>query len=165
MPDAGPVVSNSGPLVALSLIRSLDLLRQLYGSILIPSAVHEEVVVSGAGRPGSAEVATAAWIRTVRVEPAPDPMLSEELGPGEAEAIALSIQVGARLLLMDDRRARRVAELAYGLLVHGAAGILVRARRKNLVPAIRPLLLAMRDGGYHLSDRLIESASRAVSEG
>jgi predicted nucleic acid-binding protein len=50
------VVSDSGPLIALANIGQLDLLSALYGEILIPKAVYEEVVKGGQGRPGSKEV-------------------------------------------------------------------------------------------------------------
>ncbi|HEV8714800.1 MAG TPA: DUF3368 domain-containing protein [Candidatus Binatia bacterium] len=89
----------------------------------------------------------------------------EELGDGEAEAITLAVRRKAKLLLMDDRRARRVAELAYGLRVKGVAGVLVAAKRRGLITTVRPLLEAMRAHGYYLSQRLIESACREVGEG
>jgi predicted nucleic acid-binding protein len=56
------VVSNSSPLIALSIVNSLDLLHALYGTIYIPEAVFHEVVIRGAGRPGATAVANTAWI-------------------------------------------------------------------------------------------------------
>ena len=56
------VVSNSSPLISLSAIGLFDLLNALYGTIHIPEAVYQEVVVTGAGRPGSEEVQAAPWI-------------------------------------------------------------------------------------------------------
>jgi hypothetical protein len=164
MPESGPIVSNSGPLVALSAVFAFDLLRQLHGSILIPPAVYEEVVVAGSGRPGAREVSSSPWIQTAKSRPKPDPMLVEELGSGEAEAIALAVEVRAQRLLLDDRRARRIAEIAYRLSVQGVAGVLVAARKRGLVETIRPLLVGMRAAGYHLSDRLILAACREVGE-
>jgi hypothetical protein len=88
----------------------------------------------------------------------------EELGDGEAEAITLAVRREAKLLLMDDRRARRVAELAYRLRVKGVAGVLVVAKRRGFITAVRPLLEAMRGRGYYLSQRLIERACREAGE-
>jgi uncharacterized protein len=50
------VVSNSSPLISLGAIGRLELLLKLYGAISIPRAVHDEVTVTGSGRPGAVEV-------------------------------------------------------------------------------------------------------------
>ncbi len=55
------VVVNATPLIALSLLDKLDLLPQLFDEIMIPTAVYEEVVIQGIGRPGAAVVADASW--------------------------------------------------------------------------------------------------------
>src|SRR4029077_6673058 len=96
----GPILCNAGPLIALSLIRQLDLMARLYGHVLVPEAVLREVVESGAGRAGAAEVRSAPWIERIRLEVPPDPLLAEELGPGEAEVIAAGYQLSARLVLI-----------------------------------------------------------------
>ena len=82
------IVSNASPLINLARIGKLDLLRQLYGEVLVPQAVWQEVVLDGAERPGADEVKTSTWIqmRTIgdqRLAQA----LRQELGAGEAEAI------------------------------------------------------------------------------
>jgi len=59
------IVSNSTPLIALSRVNELELLHSLFGTIIIPSAVYNEVVLEGAGRPGVKEVADAFWILTL----------------------------------------------------------------------------------------------------
>jgi hypothetical protein len=151
-------------LVALAAVGRLDLLGTLYGTVLVPDAVFREVVDAGRGRPGAAELPGIAWISMTSLESAPDRLLVEELGTGEAEAIALAVQKSARLLLLDDRRARRIAELAYGLSVKGAAGIVVSAKRRGLVDAARPMLESMRRHGYYLSDRVVTAACRAAGE-
>jgi predicted nucleic acid-binding protein len=83
------VVSDTGPLIHLSLVRSLDLLRELYGRILIPDLVYDEVVKAGEGLAGSAEVAKAAdWIEMVGHNPESDlfRLLRTHLDAGEAAA-------------------------------------------------------------------------------
>ena len=160
----GPVICNAGPLIALSLIRRFDLLAQLYGRVLIPQAVFQEVVESGAGRAGAIETRSAPSIEPLRLERPPDPLLAKELGSGEAEVIAAGYALGARLVLIDERRARRIAEQAYRLRVKGSAGILVSAKRAGLLPSVRPLLEEMGRRGYFLSERLIERACTEVGE-
>lgn len=85
-------VSDSSPLIYLSWLLDLDLLRRIIGEIVIPRAVYREVVVDGHGQPGADEVerATANWISVADVE---DPsrvtriMQTTGLQEGESEAI------------------------------------------------------------------------------
>jgi predicted nucleic acid-binding protein len=93
-----------------------------------------------------------------------DSLLRAELGPGEAEAITLAVERGGARLLLDERQARRVAEIVYGLSIRGTVGTVVLAKRRGLIPAVRPLLEQMRAGGYFLASALIESACATVDE-
>lgn len=163
MPDE-PVVADSGPLIALTLGQCLHLLRDLYGKVLVPDAVWREVTEAGQGRTGASEVAAAPWIERTALGRSPDPLLRAELGPGEAEAISLAAD-RKRLLIIDERQARRIAEIAYGLRVRGTVGTLVLAKRRHLVAEVRPILERMRQGGYYLADALIEAACASVGEG
>lgn len=160
----GPVVCNSGPLIALSMVGCLDLLEKLYRRVLLPEAVFREVVESGAGRVGARQVAMAPWLERIRSSSPPEPLLANELGPGEAEVIATAYRLKARLTLIDERRARRIAEQAYGLRVKGSAGILVAAKHAGLVRRVKPLLEAMSSQGYFLSSRLMARACREAGE-
>ncbi len=89
-------VSNASPLINLARIGLLDLLHKIYGSLLIPSAVWDEVVVQGAGQAGAEEVRTADWIarQAITNEPLAQ-ALRQELDAGEAEAIVLALETHA----------------------------------------------------------------------
>ena len=163
MPEAGPVVTDTGPLIALAAIKQLELLAALYGQVLIPSAVMQEVA-AGRERPAASEIEDAKWAVKTVVSAELDPLLADELGAGEAAAIALARATRARLVLLDDRRARRVARLAYGLKVKGVAGILVQAKRGGFIPEVTASLLELRAQGYYLSDRVIARARREAGE-
>ena len=149
------IVSNASPLVNLARIGKLDLLRELYGKLLIPEAVWREVVVDGAGQPGADEVKEADWIEK---RPAKNKQLvqalMQELDAGEAEAIALALEAGADLLLMDEHLGRETAR-HLKLRFIGLVGILIAAKHKGLVPAIKPCLDALRDlAGFRIKDSL-----------
>jgi predicted nucleic acid-binding protein len=141
-------VSNTSPLLRFSSIGRLDLLKQKYGDVIIPPAVWSEVIIDGGRRPGAADVASAAWIR--RQAPAATALLArlvEELGAGEAEAIALASELGgATPVLLDDRKGRRIAR-ELGLSVVGTAGMLLAAKHSALIPLVRPLLDELRTAG------------------
>ena len=112
----------------------------------------------------SKEIAGLTWLEQRVVDPPPDRLLAEELGAGEAEVITLALRVRPREVLLDERRARRIAEVAYHLPVRGTAGLLVAAKRARLIPLVRPLMDAMRDNGYYLSQRLLDAACAEVGE-
>lgn len=163
-PEPATVICNSGPLIALAGVGRLELLRGLFGAVIVPTEVVREVSEAGAGRVGAEEIAGLPWLVQRAVEPPPDRLLAEELGPGEAAVITLALRSAPREVLLNERRARRIAEMAYGLPVRGTAGLLVAAKRARLIPAVRPLLEAMRKNGYYLAERLVEHACAVAGE-
>jgi uncharacterized protein len=160
--DEPAIVSNSGPLIALASVGLFNLLQQVYGSLAVPHAVYREVTEAGGARPGARELAAARWITRVEVTPPPDPILVDELDDAEAEAITLAVRRGA-LLLLDEKRGRRIAEIVYRLRIRGTVGTLAVAKRRGLLPAVRPILAALQQGGYYLSNELIERVCRELS--
>ncbi|HEY2294742.1 MAG TPA: DUF3368 domain-containing protein [Thermoanaerobaculia bacterium] len=134
------VVCDASPIIALSAIGRLSLLQQLYGQILIPEAVAEEVTRGRAGQARADEIRAFDWITVKAVQ---DSVLLRslhgELDRGEAEAIALAVEVRAELLLIDEKLARRVA-LRLGLSMVGVLGVLLEAKTKGYLPAVRPVL-------------------------
>ncbi len=158
------VVADSGPLIALATIGQLELLHALHREVLVPDAVFAEVVGAGAWRPGAQRVAAADWLQRVTVEPLTDHLLLDELGRGEAEAIALAVRRGRVLVLIDEVEGRRIAETIYGLPVRGILGTLTKAKENGLVPAVRPLLEMLIQSGYHLASSLVEQVCRLCGE-
>ncbi len=161
------VVSDSSPLIALADVGQLRLLLELFSTVLIPEAVYQEIVVHGTGRAGAAAVQAAAWIeqRGVANTGLAD-VLKLELDEGEAEAIALALENGADLVLLDERQGRqRAARL--GLHVTGVLGVLVEAKHQHLLAAVRPVLDALRhDAGFWISNdlyrRILDLAGEAL---
>lgn len=148
------VVSDTSPITNLAAIGQLDLLEKLYTSIIIPQAVYNEMVAVGKVVPGAWEVQTFFWIQIQAVTNAQsvvDIQTSQDnIDLGEAEAIVLSLELNADLVLMDERRGRAVA-IDYGLKVTGLLGVLVQAKRNGLIAGVKPLM-----------DRLIEQVDFRV---
>jgi len=157
------IIADSGPLIALAIIGQLDLLRKLYGQVLAPPAVWDEVTVQGRGLPGSHEVSQLAWLEIK----APDMALLQALAilvdRGEAEAIALANALPDSTVLLDDARARRVAE-RFGIRRIGTLGILRRAKKAGLIDKVRPLVEQLRDNGIYMRQSLVDAVLLDVGE-
>ncbi len=159
------LVLDSSPLITLARIGSLSVLRQLADHIVIPEAVYAESVSLAAGRPGSNEIAQADWIthRTVTNQ-AQVERLHTRVGLGEAEAIVLTQEIGVdAIVVLDDATARRLAEHE-GCRVVGLLGLLVVAKQRGLLSGVRPLLDAMRNSGFFVSDDLSRIILKQVGE-
>lgn len=146
------VVSNSGPLIALSSIRQLDVLKQLFGAIVIPEAVYQEVVLLGKGRPGQQEVKQADWIQSKQVNSAGiSNLMLDKLDAGERESITLAYDLKADYVILDERLARRRASLL-GLTVIGALGVLLMAQKAGHIHNIAALLANLEQNAFRMSE-------------
>ena len=107
----------------------------------------------GAGEIVSVAVSSSAWIKTQPVKNlAILSSLLDKVNQGEAEAIALAIELNATELLIDERVGRREAT-RLGIPITGVLGVLTIAKRRGIIPAVKPLM-----------DDLIERAVFRVSE-
>ena len=154
------VVSDSSPLIGLARIGRLDLLASFYQRILIPVEVHHEVTVAGRGLPGAEEVRNANWIEVVGEKSRADPTLAEacqSLGAGERAAILLAKSLRADLILLDERKARRIAGDA-GLSIVGCLGILEAGARRGLVADLRQAYVDLLQQGVRFEIRLLQDS-------
>ena len=136
------VVSDTSPLIALHAIGRLDLLEALYREVFIPDAVRREYLHEDVTDSGSPERARRWLIERKLLNAQAADILKTQLGAGEAEAIALSLGTSADLLLMDERRGRHTAE-RLGIRCLGTAGVLLQAKQRGLISALRPELEAL----------------------
>ncbi len=158
------VVSNSSPLIHLSQIGRLSLLKEFFGELLIPPAVYREVVIEGRGRPGSEDVREASWIRVVEIRNNHlKRILQFILDEGESEVIALALEANASLVLLDDREARIQAK-RLGLQVTGTLGVLLRAKKLGLIKSLREELDKLKETGFRISKSLEKEILNAADE-
>lgn len=159
------VVSNASPLINLARIGQLDLVPQMFERLLLPEAVWQEVVEDGQGQPGADEIRRAAWIERASVANRQlVHSLRQDLDAGEAEAIALAVEIQADWLLMDERLGRETAR-HFGLRYIGLVGVLSAAKRRGDLKALRPLLDRLRDvAGFRISSGLYAQVLRDVDE-
>lgn len=156
------VVSDSSPLVALARVGQFRLLQLLFGEVLVPSAVWDEVVQ--ADRPEVTQIVSAEWVKVVAVRDDSYLLaLRTELDRGEAEAIALAADVRAELLLLDERYARQLA-VSMGFEIIGVAGVLGLAKARGFLIEVRPVLDQLRVLNFHLGTALYEQTLRSAGE-
>lgn len=158
------IVSNTSPITNLAAVGQLGLLQQLYSNILIPQAVYDEMVGIGKTVPGAVEVQTLSWIQT---QPVTDTKrvaeLQQDIHLGEAEAIVL-VELGAELLIIDDRRGRVMASQC-GLRVTGVMGVLLEAKIRGLIPAVKPVMEQLiKQVCFRVSSQLYADVLQAASE-
>jgi predicted nucleic acid-binding protein len=154
------IISNTGPLIALAQIDQFDLLRRLFGNLLIPPAVRAEIQ----DEISATALAAAAWItiQPVRNTLAAE-LLRQELDAGESDAILLAQETGADLILLDDRAATRKAR-ALGLRVIGTLGVLLLGKRARHLSALKPLLDNLRERDFRMSAALYDQVLRDAGE-
>ena len=150
------VVCDTSPVNYLVLIDEIDLLPQLFTTAVLPAGVLAELQHPRTPpRVASWARQLPPWVRVI------SPKRSVEdvgLGRGEAEAIAIAMQVAADVVLIDERKATVVARHR-GLLVTGTLGILALAAESKLVDleaSIRRLL----DTNFRASPALIDDILR-----
>jgi len=158
------VVSNAGPLIALARIESTDLLPRLYGRITIPPSVRSEIADTERERPGVETFESADWLLVRSTsDPSAVQVLRQNLDAGESEAIVLSLDIEADVLLMDEALGRRIATKR-GITLSGTLGTLLIAKEENLIDEVAPMLDRLVQTGFRMSDTLYHGVLKQAGE-
>ncbi|MFN0176580.1 MAG: DUF3368 domain-containing protein [Saprospiraceae bacterium] len=131
------VVSDTSPVTNLIQLGHLQLLQQIFGVVILPEAVFKELcqvpeqktILEQQGWIFIQKPSDTAWVEILKLE----------LDQGEAEAIALAVELKAAALIIDERQGRNKAE-SVGLKIIGLLGILLEAKSKGLILSVRPLI-------------------------
>lgn len=156
------VVSNTTPIISLLKIGKLKIFKDLYGEILIPQEVFNEIE-AGKDKEFYADLSKIDWIKIDKI--ANEKALSYflDLDKGEAEAIVLATEKEADLIILDESLGRFHAKHA-GLKVTGTIGILLKAKQLGYINELKSLLFELRTKNIWLSDSLIENALKLANE-
>jgi predicted nucleic acid-binding protein len=155
------VVSDTTPLRHLIAIGEVDLLRRVYGAVVVPATVWSELQAESTPSAVKSWLQSAPdWLQVRRPrEPEPgdaNPDILVRLDAGERDAIRLAVELKADLLLMDEADGRSIA-LGLGLPVTGTLGLLERADVLGLLSDLPATLADLEASGFYLSARLRES--------
>ncbi|GAA4399139.1 DUF3368 domain-containing protein [Nibrella viscosa] len=158
------VISDTSILNAFYKIRLLALLPALYGKVIIPQKVYDELM---------ADDVLANWLSSAHphwlaIHPVQRSQTVEHLlvdmDAGEAEALTLAQEISADVVLMDDHAGRRIAQ-ELGIPVIGTLGILLAAKEEGLIPAIRPVLVDLTEQTkFWVSESLLNSVLKQANE-
>ncbi len=163
------VVSDTTPLITLMKAKQLDVLEKLFGRVLIPNAVFEELIASDSHRDEAKKIEESDYIDIVPVSNEEAVILLQRatgLDRGESEAIIYSDENAADLLLMEELAGRRVAK-SMGIRIMGAIGVLLASYNEGYLSGneIKESLELIRASNQHISEKLIEDALSIVYEG
>lgn len=130
----GIVIADAGPIFSLAVLQKLELLDALFNEIKIPSAVWEEITLNE-NTPTYKPFFNYFKNKVFKINGLND--LNLIMDYGESEAVTLYREVNADFLLLDDKKARKIAE-NFGLKCIGTIGLLVAAKSKQLIPELAP---------------------------
>lgn len=148
------VVSDTTPISELAKVNYLNLLPKLFGRVMIPQGVHDELTTGN--HPAALRVRELSWLDVVTVN---NRLVVKELQQvgnldlGESEAIALAEEMNADRLLIDEKAARRVAT-ARNLPIIGTMGVLLLGKRQGELENVKDVLDQMQQQGTRISNRL-----------
>ena len=149
----------------------------MFGGVTITAVVAAEIAIDddpdvrADRRPGAsaiAEAQAAGWLSIADSTAVPDlEPLNPGVDSGERTTIALALHwqaAGAQVLVIVDDRCGRAEARSRGLPILGTAAVLVVAKQQQLLPACAPLLAALREEGYYLSDGLVAAVLAELDE-
>jgi uncharacterized protein len=154
-----PAVSNTSPISNLAWIGRLGLFFNQFQEVWIPRAVEVELqnIPERAVREAIDEARVAGWLRSrATSETALVNLLQVGLHSGEAEAIALAVELKADWLLIDEREGRSIAR-ELGLPITGALGVLLRAKKSGQIKAIKPEIDSLKSKARFFIHPLLET--------
>ncbi|MEI6291131.1 MAG: DUF3368 domain-containing protein [Chloroflexota bacterium] len=155
------IIADSSALIALAYCQGLDLLTKLYNDIKVPRAVFNEVTETG--KIFSDTLAKFLEGRVEIIDIDNWVLAVSDLGRGEIEAMALYKQISADTLLIDDRRARLIAEYN-DIHCIGTLGLLLIAKQKGEIQSVTPYLNNLRNSPVYFTEPLLEKVSKLANE-
>jgi predicted nucleic acid-binding protein len=135
----------------------------LAARIIVPAAVVRELAVGRAAGIDLPDVESLPWVEVRTPASSRALALVTDLGPGEAEVLALGLEARDSILILDDALARRVAA-AHALRVRGTLGLLLDAKTRGLVSSIAPILDTLEGLRFRVSPQTRDAVLRLAGE-
>ena len=156
------VISNTTPIINFLKIGKIELLKEIYGKIIIPEAVYQEIE-TGKGKEFYTNLRKLDWIKIFSIQSISTRLYLFDLDDGEAETIILAQEQSADLVIIDEKLGRRYAT-QLNIPVTGTIGILLKAKEMNLITVIKPYLNELRNKSSWINDNLFEKVLNIAGE-
>ncbi|MEX2590934.1 MAG: DUF3368 domain-containing protein [Chitinophagales bacterium] len=147
----GLVIADTGPIFSLAIINKLELLNHLFDEIKIPKAVWEEITLDKSTK----------FYQNIKMFFKPKVAnikgfneLAFVMDYGESESVILYKELNADFLLIDDKKARKIAE-NFDIKCIGTLGILSTAKNKGLIKELRPIFKTLLENDRYYSINLL----------
>ena len=147
------IISDTSCFIILANINELDLLQKIYRQIVTTPEVATEY---GEPLPEWAKIATVK-------DKYRQQLLEMQIDKGESSAIALALENPKSTLILDDYKARKIAE-QLGINFTGTIGVIIKAKLNGIIPSIRPLPEKIKQTNFHLSDDIELKALKEADE-
>lgn len=147
------IISDTTCFIVLSKIGELDLLYKVYGQITTTVDIATEF---GETLP--------EWVEIIEVKDKSKQLLLElQIDKGESSALALALEIPESTIILDDLKARKVAD-KLALTYTGTIGVIVKAKLKGIVPSIQPIIHKIKQTDFRISDEIELEALRQANE-
>ena len=156
------IISNTTPIITLLTISKLELLRDIYGKIIIPEGVYQEIE-EGKNKNFYKDLSQIDWVEIKSISDKKPLKYISDLDKGEAEVIVLANEINADLVIIDEKTGREYAK-HFRLNLTGTVGILLKAKQLGFIKLIKPLLITMKENGIWLSQRFINQIQKIANE-
>jgi len=145
-------VSNSTCLIGLERIQRTEILARSFNEIFIPPAVQDEIKF------------IREWLIVKPVQNrAMVKILETQIDRGESEAIALAAELGEVFIVLDDKKARRIARQITPRVI-GTIGLLLRAKKNGIIEKIEPILDELNAVNFRIGNSLYRHALELAKE-
>jgi predicted nucleic acid-binding protein len=147
------IISDTSSLIALTNIGELELLKKVYGEVVITPEIGEEYGLE-----------TPDWIRIEKIEDVQKfKLLNLELDKGESSGITLALENEASLLIIDEKKGRGIAK-KLGIRITGILGVMIRAKEIGVINRVKPLIEKLEKVDFRMSERLKNQILERVGE-
>lgn len=147
------IISDTSCFIILTNIGNLDLLHQVYGQIITTPDIAAEY---GEILPDWVEIKSVKDQYRQR-------LLEMQIDKGESSAITLALEIPDCTLILDDYKARRIAE-QLGIPFTGTIGVIIRAKLMGIIPSIKPLLEKIQQTDFRLTSEIVNQAIKEAKE-
>jgi predicted nucleic acid-binding protein len=138
-----PIISDTSCFIVLSNIGELHLLQRLYGEVITTPEIAREY---GGELPDWVNIREAS-------DKSRQKILESQIDIGESSAMALAMEISDSTLILDDYKARKIAS-RLGLKFTGTVGVIIKAKKRGLIPLIKPLLERIKQTDFRMSEEL-----------